>query len=116
MNNGTWNSLPKGSSRVSFSNLPVGKYEFKVKAINGTSESKIKTIVINIHPAWYNSGLAWVIYILIIISIIAICQPKNFIRIVIRIFQSNHPLKISLYNIFRLLLKKTKIAKTALKK
>lgn len=40
MNNGTWNSLPKGSSRVSFSNLPVGKYEFKVKAINGTSESK----------------------------------------------------------------------------
>lgn len=83
MNNGTWNSLPKGSSRVSFSNLPVGKYEFKVKAINGTSESKIKTIVINIHPAWYNSGLAWVIYILIIISIIAIFihQAKEKYRI-----------------------------------
>lgn len=83
MNNGTWNSLPKGSSRVSFSNLPVGKYEFKVKAINGTSESKIKTIVINIHPAWYNSGLAWVIYILIIISIIAIFihQAKEKYRV-----------------------------------
>lgn len=79
----TWNSLPKGSSRVSFSNLPVGKYEFKVKAINGTSESKIKTIVINIHPAWYNSGLAWVIYILIIISIIAIFihQAKEKYRV-----------------------------------
>ena len=83
MNNGTWNSLPKGSSRVSFSNLPVGKYEFKVKANNGTSESKIKTIVINIHPAWYNSGLAWVIYILIIISIIAIFihQAKEKYRV-----------------------------------
>lgn len=83
MNNGTWDSLPKGSSRVSFSNLPVGKYEFKVKAINGTSESKIKTIVINIHPAWYNSGLAWVIYILIIISIIAIFihQAKEKYRV-----------------------------------
>lgn len=83
MNNGTWNSLPKGSSRVSFSNLPVGKYEFKVKAINGTSESKIKTIVINIHPAWYNSGLAWVIHILIIISIIAIFihQAKEKYRV-----------------------------------
>ena len=83
MNNGTWNSFPKGRSRVSFSNLPVGKYEFKVKAINGTSESKIKTIVINIHPAWYNSGLAWVIYILIIISIIAIFihQAKEKYRV-----------------------------------
>ena len=83
MNNGTWNSLPKGNSRVSFSNLPVGKYEFKVKAINGTSESKIKTVVINIHPAWYNSGLAWVIYTLIIISIIAIFvhQAKEKYRV-----------------------------------
>lgn len=83
MNNGTWNSLPKGNSRVSFSNLPVGKYEFKVKAINGTSESKIKTVIINIHPAWYNSGLAWVIYTLIIISIIAIFvhQAKEKYRV-----------------------------------
>lgn len=83
MNNGTWNSLPKGDSRVSFSNLPVGKYEFKVKAINGTSESKIKTVIINIHPAWYNSGLAWVIYTLIIISIIAIFvhQAKEKYRV-----------------------------------
>lgn len=73
----------EGIVAVSFSNLPVGKYEFKVKAINGTSESKIKTIVINIHPAWYNSGLAWVIYILIIISIIAIFihQAKEKYRV-----------------------------------
>lgn len=83
MNNGTWNSLPKGSSRVSFSNLPVGKYEFKVKAINGTSESKIKTVIINIHPAWYNSTPAWIIYTLIIISIIAIFvhQTKEKYRV-----------------------------------
>lgn len=71
------------ASSASYSDLPVGKYEFKVKAINGTSESKIKTIVINIHPAWYNSGLAWVIYILIIISIIAIFihQAKEKYRV-----------------------------------
>lgn len=39
--------------------------------------------IINIHPAWYNSGLAWVIYILIIISIIAIFihQAKEKYRV-----------------------------------
>lgn len=72
MNNGTWNSLPKGTSRVSFSNLPAGKYEFKIKAINGTAESEVKTILINIHPAWYNSGIAWIIYIIVAGGIAAV--------------------------------------------
>lgn len=72
INNGTWNSLPKGTSRVSFSNLPVGKYEFRIKAINGSAESEIKTVTIHIHPAWYNSTIAWIIYLIIIGSIAAI--------------------------------------------
>lgn len=72
INNGTWNSLPKGTSRVSFSNLPVGKYEFRIKAINGSAESEIKTVTIHIHPAWYNSTIAWIIYLVIIGSIAAI--------------------------------------------
>ena len=79
MNNGTWNSLPKGTSRVSFSNLPAGKYEFKIKAINGTAESEVKTILINIHPAWYNSGIAWIIYIIVAggIAVVFIHQAKE---------------------------------------
>lgn len=83
MNNGTWNSLPKGTSRVSFSNLPVGKYEFKIKAINGSAESEIKTIVIQIHPAWYNSTIAWIIYLAIIGSIAAVFihQAKEKYRV-----------------------------------
>ena len=50
------------------------------KALIGLS---IKTVIINIHPAWYNSGLAWVIYTLIIISIIAIFvhQAKEKYRV-----------------------------------
>lgn len=76
MNNGTWNSLPKGTSRVSFSNLPAGKYEFKIKAINGTAESEVKTILINIHPAWYNSGIAWIIYIIVAGSITAVFRHQ----------------------------------------
>lgn len=83
MNNGTWNSLPKGTSRISFSNLPVGKYEFKIKAINGSAESEIKTVIINIHPAWYNSSIAWIIYLAIISSIAAIFihQAKEKYRV-----------------------------------
>ena len=83
MNNGTWNSLPKGTSRVSFSNLPVGKYEFKIKAINGSAESEIKTIFIHIHPAWYNSTIAWIIYLAIIGSIAAVFihQAKEKYRV-----------------------------------
>lgn len=83
MNNGTWNSLPKGTSRVSFSNLPVGKYEFKIKAVNGSAESEIKTIFIHIHPAWYNSTIAWIIYLAIIGSIAAVFihQAKEKYRV-----------------------------------
>lgn len=83
MNNGTWNSLPKGTSRVSFSNLLVGKYEFKIKAINGSAESEIKTIFIHIHPAWYNSTIAWIIYLAIIGSIAAVFihQAKEKYRV-----------------------------------
>lgn len=77
MNNGTWNSLPKGTSRVSFSNLPVGKYEFKIKAINGSAESEIKTIFI------HNSTIAWIIYLAIIGSIAAVFihQAKEKYRV-----------------------------------
>lgn len=82
MNNQTWNSLPKGTSRVSFSNLPVGKYEFNIKAIDGSAEPEIKTIIIQIHPAWYNSTIAWITYLAVIgcIASVFIYQTKEKYR------------------------------------
>lgn len=70
MNNSAWTSLKPGVNQVSFSDLPAGTYTFKVKARNYDTDSDIKTVIFQIHPAWYASVWAIFIYILIGIGII----------------------------------------------
>lgn len=71
MNDGQWNSLQPGTSSVSFSNLPVGKYKFMVRNKNMATDSPARTMFIRIHPAWYSSVWAKMIYCFIVISVIS---------------------------------------------
>ncbi|MBM6889124.1 response regulator [Bacteroides caecigallinarum] len=71
INNGVWNSVQQGVSRVYFSNLPVGKYKFMVRCKNASASSSVRTLYINIHPVWYMTLPAQIIYIILILSIIA---------------------------------------------
>lgn len=64
MNNNQWTTLPQGTNRVSFSNLAPGTYHFSLKAKDGIIESDVKEITILIAQPWWNSGWAWLLYIL----------------------------------------------------
>ncbi len=70
MNDDHWISLPKGTNRVSFSNMAPGTYHFRVKAQDYTVDSAIKAITIRIFPAWWASWWAKLIYSLIILGAI----------------------------------------------
>lgn len=65
VNNEKWKTLTPGNNRVTFSDLPPGKYNFKVMAEGYNITSGVKEIFISIAPAWYASMWAKVIYILI---------------------------------------------------
>lgn len=56
MNNSQWTTLPRGSNRTSFINLPPGSYHFALKAKDGVIESDVKDITIHIAQPWWNSG------------------------------------------------------------
>lgn len=58
---------------VTYSNLPHGKYRFMVKAANndGLWNDQPTTLEIEIRPAWYETVLANIIYILAIITAIS---------------------------------------------
>ena len=65
MNDNNWVSLPIGNNRVSFSNLSPGTYHFKVKVQDYMVDSDVKEITIYIHPAWWASWWAKLIYALL---------------------------------------------------
>ena len=66
-----WVKMAEGVNRVSFSNLPAGKYKFQVKADNYGEFSPVKTIYIIIHPAWYATWWAKLLYFLLLCCIAA---------------------------------------------
>lgn len=70
MNGATWMALAPGVNRVSFSDLAPGTYHFRMKAKDYTAYSEEKEIIIQIDPAWWASGWAKLIYVLLILSII----------------------------------------------
>ena len=65
INNEAWTTLPQGQNVLSFSHLPAGTYQFRVKALYNGQESAIKEFTVLIHPAWYASWIAKLIYLLL---------------------------------------------------
>ena len=67
-----WTYLDK-VQKAGYSNVPPGKYTFKVKASNnnGVWSDEMASVDIHIHPPFYKTIWAYIIYLIIIISIIA---------------------------------------------
>lgn len=72
INDDKWITLQPGINRVSFTDLPAGNYRFKVKAKDYTAYSDVKEIQIIVHPAWYASAWARLVYILLLLTIVYI--------------------------------------------
>ena len=65
-----WNYVGS-KTNATFTNVPAGNYVFKVKASNndGLWNEIPRELNIEILPAWWNSNLAWLIYLLTFITI-----------------------------------------------
>ena len=62
----TWNYVGN-NQKATYTNLPLGSYEFKVKAANndGIWNENPKTLHIKVLPYWYRSNVAWAVYFLL---------------------------------------------------
>lgn len=66
-----WLSTEPGVNRVTYNNLPPGRYTFQVRALNYGDYSEIRTIKILITPPWYQTWWAYCIYITLIGLLVA---------------------------------------------
>ena len=64
---GYWNYLPIGQNRIILTELAKGNYEVEIKATNqnGMWSEKLTTIAIQRLPAWYETGWAYLLYVLV---------------------------------------------------
>ena len=64
VNNGLWVNLIPGLNTVAFDNLEAGTYTFKIRAKDFDKYSEIKELTVIIHPLWYLTSTAKVIYLI----------------------------------------------------
>ena len=69
VNGGVWNTMPQGQNRIDFENIPTGKYRIEVRAESYGRTSDTRTINVHIHPAWYASTFAFIVYALLFLGI-----------------------------------------------
>ena len=68
-NNGKWTAINEGENTIVFRRMIPGTYTLEVRAVsNGFVSFKNKIITITVKSPWYGSTLAYIIYILLIIS------------------------------------------------
>lgn len=66
-----WVILPQGMNRITYNNLPAGKYTLEVKANENGVYSPVRSLGITIRPPWYLSIPMRIGYALIILACIA---------------------------------------------
>jgi len=95
--NTEWMATPPGINRVTYNNLPPGKYYFHVRAFDNDNFSPVKSLEVVISPPWYKSQWAYFGYLLLFI--LALYLIVNFIISKIRhreeLMQMDHAEKIS---------------------
>lgn len=93
MNGGAWNSLTQGTSSVSFSNLQPGDYKFAVRGKDMGDEFMPATLFITIHPAWYATVWAKIVYSIIILSVLFLILYQARLRYLVRQEMLEHKLR-----------------------
>lgn len=63
INGDDWHQMQPGVNELTFSHLAAGNYHFRVKAVSNQQETDVYEFDIRIHPAWYASIWAKLIYL-----------------------------------------------------
>lgn len=60
-----WSVTEPGVNRVTYNNLPPGKYTLRVRALNHGNFSETKIVRVLITPPWYQTWWAYLIYVVL---------------------------------------------------
>ncbi len=84
MNGNEWVHLRPSYNRIAFENLPHGTHRLQVRAVAANAVSDIKEIVFVVHPVWFLSPTAKVLYllaaVLLIAAVIKVAKNRKRIR------------------------------------
>ena len=70
VNDGEWQQVPLGQNQIAFNSMQVGTYRITIHAESFNQKSEEKEFVVQIHPAWYASIWAKLIYAIILLAIV----------------------------------------------
>lgn len=62
-----WRRTPAGFSEVSFYNMDYGEHVLQVRTVFNEARSAVKEVTICVRPPWYMSGVAYTVYILLLL-------------------------------------------------
>ena len=70
--NDKWVALPTGENSIGLSDLSKGEFELEVRATdeNGLWSKSTLTVMIQCLPAWYETGWAYLFYVLVVLSVV----------------------------------------------
>ena len=70
--NDNWVAFPAGENSIGLSDLSKGEFELEVRATdeNGLWSKSTLTVMIQCLPAWYETGWAYLFYILVVLSVV----------------------------------------------
>ena len=70
--NDNWVALPAGENSIGLSDLSKGEFELEVRATdeNGLWSKSTLTVMIQCLPAWYETGWAYLFYVLVVLSVV----------------------------------------------
>ncbi len=63
-----WQQTQKGENTIAFNHLAPGTYHLEVRALKSGSYTPVETYVIEVRPPWWRSGLAFIIYALLLVG------------------------------------------------
>ena len=67
---GAWQRLPMGVNTLTLSHLAPDTYSISVRAVRGSTVSEELTFTVVVHPAWYASIYAKIVYCLLVLLMI----------------------------------------------
>ena len=82
INNGDWIALEYGQNRISFINMETGTYRIRMKAEAYGESSEVKELTVMVHPVWYLSTLAVMVYFVLLLFIfyVVLLQVKEHFK------------------------------------
>ncbi len=78
-----WLTAPNSLRKATYTNLDAGNYTLKVKAYNGNDVNNASIITLNIEvlPPFWKSQLAYVFYLIVIVSILFYIRHRGIIKL-----------------------------------